>query len=273
MSEYRRRRRRALGQHFLVSAGVLGKIVREIDPQPGDLVIEIGAGRGALTFALAEKAGRVVAIEKDTRLVSLLKKNARPNVEIVAADVLDLDFREIARTRAPQGRPVKVAGNLPYAISSPLLFKVFHERQALDKGIFLVQKEVAERVCASPGSKNFAPISIILQMAFTAEPRLVVHPGSFSPPPKVESAVIVLEKRPHLLFPAADEDAFLDFLRQSFRQRRKTLYNNLIASGRPAAGVGEALAALGLKNTIRPEQTAAAQFFALFTILASPDKT
>jgi 16S rRNA (adenine1518-N6/adenine1519-N6)-dimethyltransferase len=272
MSEYQRRKRRVLGQHFLVSAGVLGKIIREIDPQPGDLVIEIGAGRGVLTYALAERAGRVVAIEKDPRLVSLLAKNARPNVEIVAADVLDLDFREIARTHASQGRPVKVAGNLPYAISSPLLFKVFHERQAMDRGVFLVQKEVAERVCASPGSKNFAPMSIILQLAFTAEPRFGVHPGSFSPPPKVESTAIVLEKRPHLLLPVEDENAFLDFLQQTFRQRRKTLYNNLIASGRPAAGVREALGALGLKNTIRPEQTTAAQFFALFTVLASPRK-
>jgi len=258
------RRRRILGQHFLRSPGILEKIVRVIDPGPDDLVIEIGAGRGALTFLLAEKAGSVLAIEKDAALIPFLEVRGLPNLTIIPGDVLDLDFMKLASAPGNPPERTKIVGNLPYSISSPLLFKVIEEREAFHKCVFLVQKEVAERVCARPGSKSYAPLSILLQLHFSASIALTVHPGSFSPPPRVESALIALERRAAPLHPVSDERKFLRFLQGCFQQRRKTLLNNLAAAGVPAARAEAAAAELGFEQTTRPEQVTIAQFTALF---------
>ena len=266
MNKFRRKKRHVLGQHFLKSPGVLEKIVRVIDPGPDDLIIEIGAGRGALTLPLAEKAGTVVAVEKDRRLIPALEEKAPPNVKIVAGDVLALDFGELVEAYGAGTKNAKLAGNLPYSISSPLLFKVIEEKEAFQKCVFLVQKEVAERISAAPGPKDYAPVSILIQLYFSAHLHFSVHPGSFSPPPKVESALISLDKRPSPLFPVFDEHRFLRFLQDCFRQRRKTLFNNLIASGRPSASVERAWAKFGLDRNTRPEQVTVAKFTGLFDV-------
>ena len=149
-------RRHALGQHFLTNPGVLRKIVAAVDPKPGDLIVEIGAGKGVLTAALAEKAGRVIAVEKDERLIPGLREAMPANVEIVHGDILRVDLREISKTA---GAPaLRLVGNVPYSISSPLLFRVLDERALLSDCVFLLQKEVAERVTAGPGTKSYAPL-------------------------------------------------------------------------------------------------------------------
>jgi 16S rRNA (adenine1518-N6/adenine1519-N6)-dimethyltransferase len=264
MKKYRRAKRRILGQHFLKSAGVLEKIIGVIDPLADDLIIEIGAGRGALTFPLAALAGKVLAIEKDRAFVPFLEEKGPPNLAVVAKDALDVNFKELVGENGILFGRAKLVGNLPYSISSPLLFKVIEERAAFRKCVFLVQKEVAERVCAGPGSKSYAPVSILLQLHFQAALVLTVHPGSFSPPPRVQSALITLDRRPSPLHPVSDERKFLRFLRACFKQRRKTLVNNLVASGTPVTRAEEACSVFGLDRSIRPEQVSIAQFVGLF---------
>ena len=257
-------RRRALGQHYLHNRGVLDKIVRAVDPRKEELVIEVGPGRGALTFPLAEKAGRVVAVEKDSRLIPGLRERAPANLVLLQADVLRISFREILKNHPEFSPPAKLAGNLPYSISSPLLFKVLEEKELFDRCVFLLQKEVAQRICANSGSKRYAPLSILIQMHFEAKILFTVSPSSFSPPPRVDSALIRLEKREHPLFLLPDEEAFGDFLQTAFSHRRKTLWNNLLAAEFKRAALENAFRQAGLDPKVRAESLPIEQLVRLF---------
>jgi 16S rRNA (adenine1518-N6/adenine1519-N6)-dimethyltransferase len=257
-------RRHALGQHFLANEGVLRKIVGTIDPRPGDVIVEIGAGRGTLTSALAERAGRVIALEKDARLIPALRETMPPSVELVHADVLKADFRDILKSA---GVPLlRLAGNIPYSISSPLLFKVLDEREVLSDATLLLQKEVAERVTAGPGSKSYAPLGILLQNEFETRIAFTVAPGSFSPPPKVQSALLTLRRRPAPLLPGAADEPFRAFLRAAFAERRKLLWNNL-APRHDTEALAAAYETLGLARKARAEELPADVLFALFKAL------
>jgi len=259
-------RRHALGQHFLASRAVLARIVAAIGPRHGDVIIEVGAGKGALTAALAEKAGRVIAIEKDGRLVPGLREAMPANVEVVHADALTVDLAELARRN--RVRELRVAGNIPYAISSPLLFRVLDERATISDATLLVQKEVAERVTAGPGSKAYAPMGILLQNEFEPKIAFGVAPGSFSPPPKVRSALLALRRRPSPVLPGAAEEPFRAFLREAFAARRKMLWKNL-ARDADAERLAAAYAEVGLDSKVRAEDVPAAALFALFRALGS----
>jgi len=259
-------RRHALGQHFLASPAVLRKIVGVIDPKPDDVLIEIGAGRGILTAALAETAGRLIAVEKDERLIPALKKDMPANVEVVHADVLTVDFRELLRRAGVPA--LRIVGNIPYSISSPLLFRILDDREVFSDCVILLQKEVAERVTAGPGSKSYAPLSILLQNEFEARVAFRVAPGSFSPPPKVQSALLTLQRRPIPLRPGAAEESFRAFLRAAFAERRKMLWNNLVHGSTPAA-LTAAYDALGIARNVRTEELSADTLFALFQALGS----
>ena len=259
-------RRHALGQHFLASPAVLRKIVSVIDPKPEDVLVEIGAGHGVLTAALAETAGRVIAIEKDERLIPALESDMPANVEVVHADALAMDFRELLRK---VGVPtLRVAGNIPYSISSPLLFRVLDDRKVFSDCIFLLQKEVAERITAGPGSKSYAPLGILLQNEFEARVAFRVAPGSFSPPPKVQSALLTLRRRPVPLHSGAADEPFRAFLRAAFAERRKMLWKNLARRSTPAA-LAATYTALGLARNVRAEELPADSLFALFQALHS----
>lgn len=259
-------RRHALGQHFLASPAVLRKIVAAIDPRPGDVLVEIGAGRGVLTAALAETAGRVIALEKDDRLIPALKREMPANVEVVHADILSLDLREILRK---SGLPrLRLVGNIPYSISSPLLFRVLDDHELFSDCAFLLQKEVAERITAGPGTKSYAPLGILLQNEFEVRIVFTVAPGSFSPPPKVQSALLTLRRRPVPLHPGAADDPFRVFLKAAFAERRKMLWKNLARRADPAALVA-AYESLGLARNARAEELPADSLFALFQALQS----
>lgn len=266
-------KRHRLGQHFLASPGVLERIIGLIDPLPDDLIIEIGAGKGALTLPLAARAGRVLAIEKDRAFLPFLEEKAPSNLTIVGQDVLKLNFTDLAARGGAFAGRIKLVGNLPYSISSALLFKIVAERGAFQKCVFLVQKEVAERVCAGPGSKRYAPVSILVQLHFSTTLAFIVRPGSFSPPPRVDSAVIALDRRSAPQFPVSDEWKFMGFLRACFRQRRKTLVNNLSAAGIPTARAEELCAKLGLERKIRAERVTTAQFVDLFDAAGTGERT
>jgi len=254
-------RRQTLGQHFLANEGVLRKIVAVIDPRPGDLIVEIGPGKGGLTRELAAGAGRVVAIEKDERLIPGLRGTMPPNVEIVHGDILRADLGAIA---SAAGVPsFRLVGNIPYSISSPLLFRVLDDRALLRDCVFLLQKEVAERVTAGPRTKSYAPLGILLQNEFEARVAFTVAPGSFSPPPKVQSALLVLTRRSSPLHPGVAEEAYRAFLRAAFAERRKMLWKNLSRRATPAA-LESAYAEIGLSRSARAEELAPDVLFSLF---------
>ena len=255
-----RTRRKALGQHFLSNTKILNRIVDVIAPQEGDLITEIGAGKGALTFELAETGARIIAVEKDSSLIPRLTKREFANLTVLEEDVLRIKFRDLF-----QGKPGKVVGNLPYAISSPILFKVLEEKELISFCVFLLQREVAQRVCASPGTKKFAPFSILIQIDFETRMHFRVPAASFSPPPRVESALISLRKRERPLFAIRDRNRFVNFLHGAFKSRRKKLSNNLKALGIPPHRVKEAYISCGIDEKLRPEQVSIAQFHSLYT--------
>jgi 16S rRNA (adenine1518-N6/adenine1519-N6)-dimethyltransferase len=257
-------RRHALGQHFLASRGVLAKIVEAIAPGPEDIIVEIGAGRGALTLALAARAGRVVAIEKDVRLIPRLRASVPGNVEVVHADALTFDFSSLPAPE-PHGR-LRAAGNLPYAVSSPLLFRILEYRSLFADCAFLLQREFARRVTSVAGSKAYAPLSILVQNSFETRIAFTVPPGAFSPPPAVTSALLVLRRRDAPVLDLPDEPMFEVFLRAAFAERRKRLLRNLERVA-DAADVAGALAAAGLSGDARAEELPAPVLARLFAAL------
>jgi len=257
-------KRRSLGQHFLKNQTVLKKIIRRISPQEQDLIIEIGAGKGALTFPLAEKAGKVIAIEKDPALILHLQRKNIPNLIILEKDILKVNFHELLKKEKNFKGNVKLAGNLPYSLSSPLLFKVLEEKALFSECIFLLQKEVAERLCSQPGSKTYAPLSILFQIHFITALHLTVSPECFSPPPKVDSALISLKKRERLLFSVENEELFRVFLKGAFKHRRKILRNNLEKLDIPLSIIDKAYLEFGTERNTRAEQLSISQFVDLF---------
>ncbi len=243
---------RKLGQHFLRNAGVLRRIAEAAVPEPGGVVIEIGPGRGALTRYLLEKARQVVAIEVDAALAGELRRRfaGAPNLEIIRANILDIDLSRYM--------PAAIAGNLPYYITSPILEKVWGLAPWFPRAVFLVQKEVADRLTAEPGNRAYGYLTAATRVF--AETRVLcrVSPGSFSPPPKVDSAVVVLE--PHREPLVAEPARFLKFLAACFRGKRKTLRNNLRTLYPEISALPEA--------QLRAEQLSLEQLVKLYRALA-----
>jgi 16S rRNA (adenine1518-N6/adenine1519-N6)-dimethyltransferase len=260
----RRRPPPKLGQHFLADARYRRRISEALILRPDDLVIEIGAGRGAMTSLLAERARHVVAIEVDPELANHLQQKFKGNerVEILAADILATDVGEICRRYASE-RCV-VFGNLPYYITSPIVHHLLAAPERLCYLALLVQQEVAERLTAGPGTRAYGYLSVLAQLH--SQPRLLfsVPPGAFSPPPKVRSALVdfrMHEKLPAL--GAEDRAKFLDFVKRCFSQKRKSLRNNLSGIW-PRAHLERELASLGWSPKLRAEQLSLGQFAALF---------
>lgn len=256
------RKRKALGQHFLNNRAILQRIVKFIDPQPEDVIVEIGAGKGALTFCLTKKKAHIIAIEKDKTLIPYLKKKEFSNLTVLEGDVLRIKFGDILH-----GIPGKIVGNIPYAISSPLLFKVLGEKASVTSCVFLLQKEVAQRVCAIPGTKKYAPLSILFQNDFEAHQHFTVPASSFSPPPRVESALLSLRKRPEPISLIPHQEHFIRFLKGAFQSRRKKLSNNLKSLAFSPTRIKHAFLTCGIEENWRPEQISLSRFVALYTRL------
>lgn len=208
---------RRLGQHFLKNPSVLSRIAEAACPPGAPLVLEIGPGKGALTAHLLDRAERVAAIEIDPVLVQYLQTHfrGRSSLEVIEGDILSTNLAQFAR-------PLWVAGNLPYYITSPIVEKILAERPVVERATFLVQKEVASRLAATPGSRDYGYLSVLTQIS--AEPRVLfdVPAGVFHPPPKVDSAVVTLQPRVDGV-----AEGFSTFAALCFRHKRKTLRNNL----------------------------------------------
>jgi len=245
-----------LGQNFLVDAGAVARIAAALGDLAGRTVVEIGPGRGAITDALAARAGHVVAIEFDRELAAGLRQRfdaervAPARVSVVEEDVLQFDF---AAAAARAGERLCVAGSLPYYITSPILLKLAASHAALDLAVLMVQREVADRVTAAPGSRDYGLLSVTAQMYGPAEPLFTLPPAAFSPPPQVHSTVFRWRFAPRFAELGLDEKGFLRFLRQAFAQKRKTLANNLRAAGFAPAAAAAALASAGIEAQARAE--------------------
>ena len=218
------RARKRFGQHFLRDARVIDRILQAFAPQPADLVCEIGPGEGVLTRALLGRVARLHAVELDRDLVTLLQRALPPDqVTIHSADALTFDFS----TLVASGEKLRLIGNLPYNISTPLLFHLIEQLGVVQDMLFMLQKEVVDRLVATPGGKDYGRLSVMIQWRLGVSRCFDVAPGAFSPPPKVHSSVVRLT--PHAQPPIAVRDPthFGQLVRAAFAQRRKTLRNTL----------------------------------------------
>jgi 16S rRNA (adenine1518-N6/adenine1519-N6)-dimethyltransferase len=241
-----------LGQNFLVDGQAAQRIVAALGEIAGRTVVEIGPGRGAITETLAPRAKHVVAVELDRELAAGLRERFEAaRVTVVEQDVLRFDFAAAAAAAAER---LRVAGNLPYAITSPILLKLAASRAALELAVLMVQREVAERITATAGSRDYGLLSVTMQMYGPVELLFTLPPSAFSPPPKVHSTVFRWRFAPRFAELGVEEAGFLRFVRQGFAQKRKTLMNNLRAAGVAPDVAAAALAAAGIDQRMRAEE-------------------
>lgn len=221
------RPKKSFGQHFLHEKRYIERIVSAIHPRAEDFVVEIGPGEGALTLPLLSAAGRLTAIELDTDLIPDLQARAAGvgDLSVIHADVLKVDFTALAHRHGVER--LRIAGNLPYYISSPILFHCVEHAGAIADMHFMLQKEVVDRMAAEPGSKVYGRLSVMLQLACRVEPLFTVPPGAFRPPPKVDSAVVRLRPLAAHELHDADPARLHAIVKAAFAQRRKTLANGL----------------------------------------------
>ncbi len=217
--------RKRFGQHFLHDPAVIRRIVESVAPSAGERIVEIGPGRGALTWALLERANSLDVIEIDRDLAGALRADPRGEgrLRVHTGDVLEMDFDELRG----QGPPLRVVGNLPYNISTPVLFRLLSQRSALADMHFMLQKEVVDRMTAAPGGSEYGRLTVMLGVYAAVERLFDVGPGAFNPPPKVWSAVVRLRPTPGPRFDMGSDAALRTLVTAAFSHRRKTLRNGL----------------------------------------------
>ncbi|MBR3301998.1 MAG: ribosomal RNA small subunit methyltransferase A [Firmicutes bacterium] len=288
------RAKKALGQNFINDPQIIEAIVDACGAGPDDTVVEIGPGKGALTCTLAERAKRVIAVELDSSVIPLLKGNlaGAPNVEVVNEDILKFDWSRVvgnsfatekqfnspqadAKTEQDPEKPcnsgvLRIVGNLPYYITTPILLGILEKNVPAKSITVMVQKEVAERICAGPGGKDYGVLSISLQYYADCSYVLNVPAEYFTPRPKVDSAVVHMTLKKERLLAPEEEPQFFALVKKAFSQRRKTLLNSLVGYC-PASGAAplqkedilKALAACGIDEKRRPETLSIEEFAAL----------
>jgi 16S rRNA (adenine1518-N6/adenine1519-N6)-dimethyltransferase len=250
LQKHHLRPKHSWGQNFLGDPDLLREVAEAVELRPGDTAVELGAGLGHLTRALAATGARVVAVERDRDLVKVLEAEDLPGVQVVAGNAADVRFAELA------GVPeVAVAGNLPYHLSSPILFEVLDQRASVTRAVFTLQEEVADRISAAPGTRESGVLTVLLQHHFEVEKLFRVPSHRFHPPPKVDSAVVRLRRLPRPRAEVRSGDRFRRVVKAAFAQRRKTLFNSM----RSDAGLATpeqltaALAQAGIDPTRRGE--------------------
>ena len=267
MSHFTEPAKKHLGQHFLHDRAIVEKIVLAVNPQPGDRLVEIGPGQGAITFPLLKKHGTLTAIEFDRDLIAHLAAAEREfgELSIVSGYVLGVDFTSLAGEGRDVADQIRLVGNLPYNLSSPILFHALDHAAAIRDMHFMLQKEVVDRMAAGPGSKVYGRLSVMLQAYCRVVPLFKVPPGAFRPPPKVDSAVVRMVPRAPSEIGVSDAKRFAHVVRAAFGQRRKTLRNAL-------QGVADTamIEAAGLRPDARAEQIDVAGFVRLANLPVPP---
>jgi 16S rRNA (adenine1518-N6/adenine1519-N6)-dimethyltransferase len=261
MSHFKAPPKKSLGQHFLTDRSYIEKIVLAVNPQPGDRLVEIGPGQGAITLPLLKKHGELTAIEFDRDLITPLMASSEGvgRLTIIHKDVLAVDFSKLAGEDK-----LRLVGNLPYNLSSPILFHAIEHAAVIRDMVFMLQKEVVDRMAAGPGSKVYGRLSVMLQAYCEVTPLFVVPPGAFRPPPKVDSAVVRLVPRDPDSIGVQAPQRFTEVVRAAFGQRRKTLRNALSS----VCDV-EQIEAAGLRPDARAEQVEVAGFIRLANLPAT----
>ncbi|HEX5340175.1 MAG TPA: 16S rRNA (adenine(1518)-N(6)/adenine(1519)-N(6))-dimethyltransferase RsmA [Gammaproteobacteria bacterium] len=251
MSEHRARKR--FGQHFLHDRNIINRILLAIAPQPHDCLVEIGPGLGAITLPLLERCGALIAVELDRDVIPRLEAAAsgKGSLRIVQGDALKIDFR----TLVPTAAKLRLIGNLPYNISTPLLFHILEQADAVHDMHFMLQKEVVQRMAAKPGGREYGRLTVMLALRCRVEPLFNIGAGAFSPPPKVESSFVRLTPHRSPPFPVNDPSHFARLVSQAFSHRRKTLRNALQGMADEAL-----IRAAGIDPGARPETLAAADY-------------
>lgn len=271
-----RSRKPKLGQHFLVDSSAATRIVEALGDISQTTVLEIGPGRGVLTSLLAKRARRLIAIETDRVLAAQLRMefSLTPNVEIIEGDILAVDFDTVFGPKPGSTRPgieyrpepARVVGNLPYFLTSDILLRLFAYRRYLSTIVLMVQREVADRLAAAPGRSEYGLLSATAQLYARVEKLFTLTPEAFSPPPKVHSTVVRLTLASRLEGLRLPEEGFINFLKLSFGQKRKTLWNNLKAQY-DAEALRAALEKTGIKPAVRAEALSLEKTAALFRAL------
>jgi 16S rRNA (adenine1518-N6/adenine1519-N6)-dimethyltransferase len=260
-----------LGQNFLEDPEAIQRIATSIGDLAGRTVVEVGPGRGAITEALAARAGHVLAVELDHTLALGLRVQFPPDrVTVIEQDVLNFDF---AAACAAAGERLLVVGNLPYGITSQILLKLSASHASLDRAVLMVQREVADRITAPPGSRDYGLLSLTVQMYGPAQRLFTLPPEAFSPPPDVYSTVFRWRFAPRFEELGVEEATFLRFVRHCFAQKRKTLANNLRAAGVPPASVAAALFHAEIAPQARAEALSIENFAALWLCLKTKGAT
>ena len=259
--QYQRKARKRFGQNFLHDAGVIDRILRSIHAKAGERMLEIGPGQGALTSGLLASGAQLDVVELDKDLVPILNQQfaGRDNFRLHQGDALKFDFTSLGATP----NSLRVVGNLPYNISTPLIFHLLANAELIRDMHFMLQKEVVERLAAGPGGGDWGRLSIMVQYHCRVEHLFNVGPGAFNPPPKVDSAIVRLVPHETLPFPAKDHRLLERIVREAFNQRRKTLRNTL-----KALLSSDAIEAAGVDGSLRPEQLDLAAFVRLADKLA-----
>ncbi len=249
------------GQNFLIDPSASSAIVEALGDISAATVLEIGPGKGAITRLLAARAHRLIAVELDPTLAEQLRRQW-PKIEVLQQDILITDFPNLA----PDGKLV-VVGNLPYYITSQILLHLFDHHQAIDRAVLMVQREVADRVSAQPGTRDYGLLTATTQIYARVDNLFTLPPAAFAPPPDVYSTVVRLTFEPRYRQLGVDPDDFVSFLKQSFAQKRKTLANNLRFAGFPPVDIANALAeanvSAGIRSEALPLEAAAKLFLAL----------
>ncbi len=247
------RPRKRFGQHFLHDPRIIGRILEAIAPQAGDALVEIGPGLGAITLPLLERAGALTAVELDRDVIPHLQAAARGkgDLTVVQGDALEVELASLV----PAGARLRLVGNLPYNVSTPLLFRFLEQAGQVQDMHFMLQKEVVQRMAAKPGGKDYGRLTVMLAAHCRVEPLFNIGPGAFRPPPKVDSAFVRLTPYRQAPFPIRDARRYADVVTRAFSHRRKTLKNALMGL------VDEStILAAGLDPKQRPETLSASDY-------------
>ncbi|MDA8364382.1 MAG: 16S rRNA (adenine(1518)-N(6)/adenine(1519)-N(6))-dimethyltransferase RsmA [Gammaproteobacteria bacterium] len=248
------RARKRFGQHFLRDRSIIARIVAEFDPKPQDCIVEIGPGKGALTEVLLEHTTGMHVIEIDRDLAAYLQETFRQRLDVHQADALKFDFCRLGDSR----KPLRLIGNLPYNISTPLLFHLLDASCCIQDMLFMLQKEVVDRLVAEPGGSDYGRLSVMVQWRCRVERLFGVAAGAFSPPPQVESAVVRLTPYQHSPVPIDDPGRFRQIVHAAFAQRRKVLRNSIGRLVEP-----DLMLQVGIDPTRRAETLSLAEFATL----------
>ena len=262
-----------LGQHFLTDKTIAKEIVHLARLKPGDTVIEIGGGHGELTQPIAEKRGiKVITIEKDFELCKKLRKkfNGFGNITVIENDFLKMDIRALINEESANSDRMKIIGNLPYYITTPILMKLFSEKDLFSRLVITVQREVADRMAAAPGNKTYGALSLAVQYHAEVETLIPIGKEAFRPRPEVNSAIVSLRLRDKPPVKLPDEKSFFIFTRKAFSQRRKMLHNTLMRiTCLEKNEVIKLLSAININHESRPENISLKQFAELFSLIGA----